>query len=50
MSNFVIKLPFYACISIVLYRRMFLSEDIVGTQELAVLLMAVLLQDLGREI
>ena len=50
MSNLVIKLLFYACITIVLYRWMFLPEDIVGTQELAVLLMAVLLKDLGREI
>jgi len=49
VSNFVIKLVFYACIAIVLYQWMFLPEDIVGTRELAVLLVVILWQDLGRD-
>lgn len=47
MLNLVIKLLFYACIIIILFQWIFLPEDIVGTKELAMLLVAILWHDLG---
>jgi hypothetical protein len=47
--NLVIKLLSYACIIIILFEWIFLPEDIVGTKELAMLLVAILWHDLGRD-
>ena len=48
-TSFVINLVYYVCIIIVLHKWVFSPEDIVGTRELALLLVFMVWQGLGRD-